>query len=204
MDNAHPLRRIPSLPRTKLDHVADNKRARAGKGLRGAAATPAISALREAGIDHTVHTYNASGRDFGDEAARVMGETLGVDAARVFKTLVLAAARPPAGSRVNLAVAVLPVTSTLDLKAAAAALDCGKVTLAPVNVVEKNTGYVVGGVSPLGQKRPLATVVDSSALELPTVLCSAGRRGWEIELPGRDLVRLTRAVTAPISAGRGS
>nr|WP_050815352.1 aminoacyl-tRNA deacylase [Dietzia alimentaria] len=184
--------------------MANHKRARAGKGGRGAAATPAIAALGAAGIEHTVHTYNASGRDFGDEAARIMGERLGVDAARVFKTLVLATARPPAGSRADLAVAVLPVTSTLDLKAAAAALDCGKVTLAPVDVAEKTTGYVIGGVSPLGQKRQLATVVDSSALEHPTVLCSAGRRGWEIELPGPDLVRLTRALTAPISAGHGS
>lgn len=183
--------------------MGSNKKRPGGKGGRSAAATPAIAALRAAGIEHTVHTYDATGRDFGDEAARIMGERLGVDAARVFKTLVLATARPPEGSRLELAVAILPVTSTLDLKAAAAALGCGKVTLAPVEVAEKTTGYVVGGVSPLGQKRALATVVDSSALKHQTLLCSAGRRGWEIELAGSDLVDLTTAVTAPITAGRG-
>lgn len=172
-----------------------------GRGGPGGPATPAIAALRSARIEHTVHTYEASGRDFGDEAARIMGERLGVDASRIYKTLVLATARPPAGSRTALAVAILPVTSTLDLKATAAALGCGKATLAPVDVAEKTTGYVVGGVSPLGQKRTLATVVDSTALRYPTMLCSAGRRGWEIELAGPDLVALTGAVTAPITAG---
>lgn len=175
----------------------------AAGGRGGAAATPAIAALRAAGIAHEVHTYDASGETaYGDEAARVMGERLGVDADRVFKTLVLATARPPAGSRVALAVAVLPVTSSLDLKAAAAALGCGRATLAPVDVAEKTTGYVVGGVSPVGQKRPLATVVDASALGHRTVLCSAGRRGWEIELDPAELVRLTGAVTAPVTTSR--
>lgn len=170
-------------------------------GPSGGAATPAITALRGAGIEHAVHTYDATGSDYGNEAARVMGELLGVDARRVFKTLVLATGRPPEGSRVPLAVAVLPVTSSLDLKAAAAALGCGKATLAPVDVTEKSTGYVVGGVSPVGQKRSLATVVDVSALQHRTVLCSAGRRGWEIELSPAELVAVTRAVTAPITAG---
>lgn len=167
-----------------------------------AAATPAITALRTAGVEHTVHTYESTGTDYGDEAARVMGGRLGVEPDRIFKTLVLETTRPPAGSRVALAVAVLPVTCSLDLKAAAAALGCPKVSLAPVDLAEKSTGYVVGGVSPLGQKRPLATVVDASALEHPTVLCSAGRRGWEIELSGTDLVALTGAVTAPVAAQR--
>lgn len=167
-----------------------------------AAATPAITALRESGVEHTVHTYESTGTDYGDEAARVIGERLGVDAARIFKTLVLETSRPPTGSRVALAVAVLPVTFSLDLKAAAAALGCPKVALAPVDLAEKTTGYVVGGVSPLGQKRRLATVVDTSALEHPSVLCSAGRRGWEIELSGADLVTLTHAVTAPVTAAR--
>lgn len=172
------------------------------KGRNRAAATPAIAALTAAGIEHTVHTYETTGNDFGDEAARVMGERLGVDAARIFKTLVLETVQAPAGSRLAMAVAALPVTCSLDLKAAAAALGCSKVSLAPVELAEKTTGYVVGGVSPLGQKRPLATVIDSSALEHSTVLCSAGRRGWEIELGGTDLVSLTGAITAPISAGR--
>lgn len=174
-----------------------------GKGRSGVAATPAIVALRDADVDHTVHTYEVTGdAAYGDEAARVMGERLGVAPDRVFKTLVLATGRPPEGSRVPLAVAVLPVTSSLDLKAVAAAIPgCGKATLAPIDVAEKSTGYVVGGVSPLGQRRPLATVVDASALDHPTILCSAGRRGWEIELAPAELVAITRAVTAPITAG---
>lgn len=167
----------------------------------GAAATPAIAALRTAGVEHTVHTYEASGTDFGDEAARVMGERLGIEPGRIVKTLVLATDRPPAGSRLALAVAVLPVTHSLDLKAAAASLGCSKATLAPVELAEKTTGYVVGGVSPLGQKRPLSTVVDSSVLDAPTVFCSAGRRGWEIELAGSDLVVLTHAAVVPVTAG---
>ncbi len=170
------------------------------KGRNRAAATPAIAAVQASGVEHTVHSYEATGSDFGDEAARVMGERLGVDAARVFKTLILETTRPPAGSRLTLAVEVLPVTNSLDLKAAAAALGCSKAALAPVELAERTTGYVVGGVSPLGQKRPLATVVDASALVHPTVLCSAGRRGWEIELAGADLVALTDAVTAPLTA----
>lgn len=175
---------------------------RSGKVRSGSVATPAISALRSAGVGHTVHTYEVTTEAFGDEAARVMGERLGIAAGRVFKTLVLATTRPPEGSRTSLAVAVLPVTAVLDLKAAAAALGGGKVSLAPVDVVEKATGYVVGGVSPLGQKRSLATVVDSSALSHATVLCSAGRRGWEIELPPADLIRLTHAVTVPVTTGQ--
>ncbi|MFN3602611.1 MAG: aminoacyl-tRNA deacylase [Dietzia sp.] len=174
------------------------KRARHGRS--DSAATPAIAALRSAGVDHTVHTYDATTGAFGDEAARVMGERLGVDAARVFKTLVLATARPPTGARSPLAVAVLPVTAMLNLKAAAAALACGRTSLAPLDVAEKTTGYVVGGVSPLGQKRSLVTVVDSSALDHPTILCSAGRRGWEIELAPADLVGLTGATTASIAS----
>lgn len=174
-----------------------------GKGAGpGGAATPAIAALRTAGVEHEVHTYEAGTDAFGAEAAQVMGERLGVGAERVFKTLVVATARPPAGSRIPLAVAVLPVTAQLDLKAAAAALGCGKATMAPVDVAEKTTGYVAGGVSPLGQRRALATVVDASALGHPTILCSAGRRGLEIELAPAELVRLTGAVTAPVAAAR--
>jgi len=168
------------------------------------APTPAIAVAADAGVDHTIHTYEATGEAFGEEAARVMGERLGVDPARVFKTLVLSTARPPEGSRTPAAVAVLPVTAMLDLKAAAAALGCGKASLAPVEQAEKLTGYVVGGVSPLGQKRRLATVVDESASAHPTVLCSAGRRGWEIELAPADLLVLTDAVSARITAGPGA
>lgn len=170
------------------------------RGQGPAAATPAIAALRAADVPHTVHTYDVTSEDYGDEAARVMGDRLGVATDRVFKTLVLANARPPGGTGTPLAVAVLPVTDMLDLKAAAAALGWSKAGLAPVDAVERTTGYVLGGVSPLGQKKRLATVVDDSATGHDTVLCSAGRRGWEIELPPADLIRLTAAVTAAIVA----
>lgn len=174
---------------------------KAGRGGSASAATPALAVLRAAGVPHEVHTYDAAGGSYGDEAARVMGARLGIDPDRVFKTLVLATTRPPSGSRTSLAVAILPVTAMLDLKAAATALGCGKASLAPVETAEKTTGYVVGGVSPLGQKRSLSTVVDRSALTHPTILCSAGRRGWEIELAPADLIALTRATTAPVAGG---
>lgn len=178
------------------------KNGKNGRGGRSAAGTPAVAALVAAGVDHDIHTYDAGSGDFGDEAARIMSERLGIAPERVFKTLVVSTSRPPAGSRTTLAVAVLPVTAKLDLRAAAAALDCGKAALAPVPDARRATGYEVGGVSPLGQKRRLATVIDASAPDHPTVLCSAGRRGWEIEVAPADLVRLTRATTARITAQR--
>lgn len=194
--NADDAAGIPDAPDARVGAVGR----KSGRGRGQAAATPAIGVLGDSGVHHTVHTYDPASDRFGDEAARVMGERLGVDAARVFKTLVLATDRPPEGTRTPLAVAVLPVTARLDLRAAAAALGCGKAWLAPTAVAEKSTGYVVGGVSPLGQKRALATVVDVTASDHPTILCSAGRRGWEIELAPADLIELTRATTAAVTA----
>ena len=97
-----------------------------------------------------------------------------------------------------LTVAVVPVATTLDLKALATAVGGRKAAMADPVVAERTTGYVRGGISPLGQKKALPTVVDSTALEFPTVLVSAGRRGLQVELPPGELVRLTRARTAPI------
>jgi Cys-tRNA(Pro)/Cys-tRNA(Cys) deacylase len=97
-----------------------------------------------------------------------------------------------------LTVAVVPVATTLDLKALATAVGGRKAAMADPAVAERTTGYVRGGISPLGQKKALQTVVDSTALEFPTVLVSAGRRGLQVELPPADLVRLTRARTALI------
>jgi Cys-tRNA(Pro)/Cys-tRNA(Cys) deacylase len=99
-----------------------------------------------------------------------------------------------------LAVGVLPVTGQLDLKGLAAALKGKKAKMADVAAAERATGYVAGGISPLGQKKRLPVVVDSSALEFETVFCSAGRRGLEVEIAPGELVRLTSAVVAPISA----
>lgn len=161
------------------------------------AATPAIAALVAAGAPHEVLAYRHDPRTeaFGDEAVAELlrdgGD--GLVAAQIFKTLVVAL---PTG----LGVAVLPVPSKLSLKAAAAALGVAKATMADPAAAQRSTGYVVGGISPLGQRKPLPTVVDSSALQWDRVLCSAGKRGLDVALDPRDLVRLTNAVTAEITA----
>lgn len=156
---------------------------------KAAGATPAVQALERAGVAHTLHPYEHDPRasSYGLEAA----ELLGVDLARVFKTLV-------ADADGRLVVAVVPVSGSLDLKALARAVEVRKATMADPAVAERATGYVVGGISPLGQKRPLPTVVDASALDHETILVSAGRRGLDVELAPADLLTLTSAVTAAI------
>ncbi|ONM48083.1 Cys-tRNA(Pro) deacylase [Nocardia donostiensis] len=157
--------------------------------------TPAIRALIRAGADHQVHTYEHDPRSdsYGTEAVDALVARLGVDAAQIFKTLVLEL------STGSLAVAVLPVPHSLSLKAAAAALGVPKAAMADRVKAERSTGYVLGGISPLGQRKQLPTVLDASALEWDRMLCSAGRRGMEIELAPADLIRLTAAVTASIA-----
>ena len=152
--------------------------------------TPAIAALSAAGVAFTVHSYKHDPRSasYGEEAAAAMGQ----DPARVFKTLV-------ADIDGTLTVAVVPVAGSLDLKALASAVKGKRGAMADPAVAERTTGYVRGGISPLGQRKRLPTVVDASALGHPTVFVSAGRRGLEVELPPADLVRLTGAVTAPIA-----
>jgi Cys-tRNA(Pro)/Cys-tRNA(Cys) deacylase len=137
--------------------------------------------------------HDPRNESFGDEAVAELAATLSVTADQVFKTLVIAT--PNA-----LAVAVLPVPYQLSLKAAAAALGASKAEMADRAAAERSTGYVIGGISPLGQRRPLPTVVDDSALAWDRVLCSAGRRGLEVALDPADLIRLTNAVTADILA----
>lgn len=152
--------------------------------------TPATALLTKQRVEHTVHSYEHDPRheSFGTEAADV----LGLPAERVFKTLV-------ADVDGWLAVGIVPVTGQLDLKTLAAALGGKKAKLAALPDAERATGYVAGGISPLGQKKRLATVLDSSAMTLDTVFCSAGRRGLEVELAPADLARLTAAVVAPIA-----
>ena len=158
----------------------------------GSGATPAVRALVSAGVAHTVHAYHHDPKAaaYGTEAA----EALGVDPTAVFKTLVIELADG------RLAVAVVPVAGTLSLKAAASALGSPKATMADPAKAQRTTGYVLGGISPLGQRKRLPTVIDSSALDLATIYCSAGKRGLEIELAPGELVRLTEAVTAHIAA----
>jgi Cys-tRNA(Pro)/Cys-tRNA(Cys) deacylase len=155
----------------------------AGKG------TPATALLARCDVAHTLHTYEHDPRSdsFGTEAA----EALGVPAQRVFKTLV-------ADVDGRLTVGVVPVTGRRDLKAQAAAVGAKKARLADTKAAQRATGYVLGGISPLGQRSRLPTVVDASAEGFDTVLCSGGRRGLEIELAPGDLIALTGAVVAPI------
>lgn len=160
------------------------------------ASTPATQALAWAGTAHRVHRYPHDPRSdsFGTEAVDALAEQLGVEAAQIFKTLVIEL------SDGTLAVAVLPVPAKLSLKAAAAALGAPKAAMADQAKAQRSTGYVLGGISPLGQRKALPTVIDESALRWDRVLCSAGRRGLEIEVAPADLVRLANAVTARITA----
>jgi Cys-tRNA(Pro)/Cys-tRNA(Cys) deacylase len=159
------------------------------------AATPAIAALLAAEVPHEVLQYKHDPRNesFGEEAVTELAATQGVDPDQVFKTLVIALPK-------GLGVAVLPVRSKLSLKAAAAALGVAKATMAERAAAERSTGYVVGGISPFGQRKPLPTVVDASATTWDRVLCSAGKRGLDIAVHPQDLVRLTGAATADIRA----
>lgn len=152
--------------------------------------TPATALLTKQQVRHRVLTYDHDRRadSYGLEAA----EALGIRPERVFKTLV-------ADVDSALTVGVVPVTTQLDLKALAAARGGKKARMADTALAEKATGYVAGGISPLGQKRSLPVVVDATALEFDTICCSAGRRGLEIELAPADLLRLTGATTAPIA-----
>jgi len=146
--------------------------------------TPAVVAAERAGIPFTLHEYeHEAGAAYGLEAA----EKTGVDPARVFKTLVVS-------QDGALSVAIVPVAAQLDLRA------LGKrAALADRAAAERATGYVLGGISPLGQKRRLPTVIDSSATAFATMFVSGGQRGLEIELAPDDLVRLTDATLAEIA-----
>jgi Cys-tRNA(Pro)/Cys-tRNA(Cys) deacylase len=153
--------------------------------------TTATIALDRARIPYTLHEYSHDPRSgsYGLEAS----DALGVPPERVFKTLVAAV------DGGTLAVGVVPVHRQLDLKALAAAVGGKKAVLAEVAAAERATGYVAGGISPLGQRKHLPTVLDASAEAFDTIYCSAGRRGLEIELSPGDLARLTAATLAPIA-----
>lgn len=158
-----------------------------------AAGTPATLALTRAGVDFRAHAYEHDPRAaaYGLEAA----EKLGLDPERVFKTLL-------ASVDGSLAVAIVPVAMQLDLKAFAHALGGKRAEMADPAVAERKTGYVVGGISPIGQKTPLRTVLDESAIVCETVYVSGGRRGLDLELAPDDLVAITSAAYAPIARAR--
>jgi Cys-tRNA(Pro)/Cys-tRNA(Cys) deacylase len=157
---------------------------------KGGQGTPATVAATRAEIGFTLHPYEVDpdATSYGEAAA----EALGISPDQIFKTLV---------TEVDgvLVVAVVPVAASLDLKALAAAASGKRAAMADPQVAERATGYVVGGISPLGQRRRLPTVVDSSVSGLATVYVSAGRRGLQIELAPADLLRLTGATTAAIA-----
>jgi Cys-tRNA(Pro)/Cys-tRNA(Cys) deacylase len=152
--------------------------------------TPATRLLTERGVAWTGHVYDHDPREthFGLEAATA----LGIDPARVFKTLVIAV------EGVGLAVAIVPVSAMLDLRAFAQEVGGKHADLADRNAAERSSGYVQGGISPIGQRRLLPTVLDSSAVEWPTVLVSGGRRGFDIEIAPGDLLAVTQGVHASI------
>ena len=152
--------------------------------------TPATALLTRQKVAHTLHAYEHDPRQasYGLEAAGA----LGVAPERVFKTLL-------AEVDGRLVVGIVPVTSKLDLKALAAAVGAKKAAMADVKQAERTTGYVAGGISPLGQRKLLPTVLDDSALQHPAIHVSGGRRGLEIELAPADLIRLTNAVAAAIA-----
>lgn len=157
-------------------------------------ATPATRALIAAGVEHTEHPYehDSSTASYGLEAA----EAMGVEPERVLKTLL---AQTDLARDHGLVVGIVPVTGQLDLKAIAAAVGAKKATMADPAAAERATGYVVGGISPIGQKRSLTTVLDESASTHPTVFVSGGRRGLDLELPPSSLVTVTGALVAAIS-----
>ncbi|MEH6445966.1 MAG: Cys-tRNA(Pro) deacylase [Oceanospirillaceae bacterium] len=153
--------------------------------------TPAINTAKKQNISHIIHQYvhDVKATSYGIEAA----EKLAVDPKNIFKTLVVSL------DDGRLAVAVIPVLDKLSMKSVAKALAAKKAVMADKVLVERTTGYVLGGVSPLGQKKSLLTVLDQSAQALDTLYVSAGKRGLEIELKPSDLIKLTRGKFASIS-----
>ena len=151
--------------------------------------TAATTALTRAGIPFTPHTYTHDARstDFGAEAAR----ELDVDAARIFKTLMVE-------TDAGFGIGIVAVSDLLDLKGLAGALGAKKAAMADQQVAERKSGYVVGGISPIGQRTPLPTVLDESASRFETVFVSGGRRGFDLELTPADLLAATHGTLALI------
>lgn len=168
------------------------KRAREDRRDRGGPGTPATATLDRDGVQYTVHSYHhdPAAPSYGLEAA----QALGLDPSSMCKTLVVEVDG-------SLVVAVVPVTGRLDLKALANAVGGKRATMADPVVATRSSGYVVGGISPLGQRRALRTVVDESVTQLVTVYVSGGRRGFDIGLAPMDLCRLTEATCASITRG---
>jgi Cys-tRNA(Pro)/Cys-tRNA(Cys) deacylase len=178
----------PSLPH---GDTVETMAAKRSKTKSKGASTQAMVALHEAGIPFAVHEYrhDPDTTAYGAEAAKA----LSLDPQRVFKTLV-------ADADGTLVVAIVPVSGQLSLKALASAVGAKRAVMGDPKAVEKSTGYVLGGISPIGQRKALPTILDISALDHSTVFVSGGRRGLDLELKPDDLISATRARTAPIQA----
>lgn len=161
----------------------------------GRGGTPALVALTAASVAHVVHEFHhePGERNYGLVAA----EALGVDPDRVFKTLV---ANLTTDHGVEPVVGIVPVSTQLSLRELAAAFGAKRAEMCPTDVAERLTGYVVGGISPFGQKRRLRTAIDETCVLFDTVFVSGGRRGLDVEIAPDDLVAVLDAVVAPISA----
>lgn len=160
--------------------------------------TPAVNAAIAAKIKYTLHAYahDPDVNAYGLEAAAA----LGIRPEQIFKTLMVSLS----GLKEPIAVGIVPVSAQLDLKSFAIAAHAKKAVMADAKDAERTTGYVLGGISPLGQRKRLLTIIDEAALNYPTIYVSAGKRGLQIELSPGDLIRLCAARTAPISAAQKS
>ena len=159
--------------------------------------TPAIDFLNNAGVDYTlleyVHDPHANhSTSYGEEASNA----LNISPHRVFKTLLVSC--DPADPSKKLAVAIVPVSHQLNLKATAKSLKTKKVCMADTTAVQNTTGYILGGISPLGQKKRLATIIDCSASDFDSIFVSGGKRGLEIEIAPQNLIDLVNAKLAEI------
>lgn len=172
-----------------LGNERNRDRAVGGAWRETRAVTPAIVALERAGVSFTLHEYDAGDHDFGLDAAT----KLGLDPDQVFKTLVVVSAERPA-------VAIVPVSATLALKAVGKALGAKRADMCDPAVAERVTGYVRGGISPFGQRQRLPTVIDRSAPTFDTIYVSGGKRGVDLGIAPDDLIRLLDATVAAIAA----
>lgn len=150
--------------------------------------TPAVQQLKKQAIKFKLHHYkhDPCEQNYGEEAA----QKLNIPTEQIFKTLIVQT------ENATLAIAIIPVNKQLNLKAMAKALNCKKVYLADAKLVEKSTGYILGGVSPIAQKKPLTTLLDNSALNFNTIFISGGKRGLEIEIAPPDLIKVVAGKIA--------